>query len=198
MIRTRFLRPLAALAVLAVISVGCSTAPAGSGTGSTGGTASADPAETTTGGVGGTPGGASESVTPQAQAVKFAQCMRKNGVKGFPDPDSSGRLTLDGVVNGSSLDPDSAAWKKAITACRDLQPAGFAGTTRTPEQQQGALKFAQCIREHGVTDFPDPDPDAPMVDTNLIPSTNEPGGMSVLNAAMKSCSAEAAGAGVHP
>ena len=59
--------------------------------------------------------------------MKFAECMRDNGVSEFPDPDASGELTIDGVVNGSSLDPSTAAWKKAIGACKDLQPPGFTG-----------------------------------------------------------------------
>ena len=74
----------------------------------------------------------------------------------FPDPDASGELTIDGVVNGSSLDPSTAAWKQAIGACKDLQPSGFTGHKRSAEQQTAALEFAQCIRENGVKDFPDP------------------------------------------
>ena len=88
----------------------------------------------------------------------------------FPDPDASGELTIDGVLNGSSLDPDAPAWKQAIAACKDLQPSGFTGAQATPEQQSASLKFAQCIREHGVTDFPDPINGEPLVDTNRIPS----------------------------
>ena len=66
-------RPLAALAMVALISAGCSNAPAETGTGS-GNTAAAT----------------------HEQAVKFAECMRDNGVRGFPDPDASGELTIDG------------------------------------------------------------------------------------------------------
>ena len=66
--------------------------------------------------------------TDRDKAVKFAECMRENGVSAFPDPDASGELTLDGVVNGSSLDPDRAAFKQAIRACKDLQPPGFTGS----------------------------------------------------------------------
>ena len=88
--------------------------------------------------------------------MKFAECMRENGVSEFPDPDASGELTIDGVVNGSSLDPSTAAWKEAIGACKDLQPPGFTGHKRSAEQQDAALEFAQCIRENGVKDFPDP------------------------------------------
>ncbi len=38
-----------------------------------------------------------------------------------------------------------------------------------------------------MTDFPDPTPGAPLVDTNRIPSSARPGGMTVLNAAMQKC-----------
>ncbi len=54
---------------------------------------------------------------------------------------------------------------------------------------QAALKFAQCIRENGVEDFPDPVNGQPLVDTNRIPSSATNGGMSILNAAMHKCGA---------
>jgi hypothetical protein len=186
MSRTR--RPLAALAMVALISAGCSNALAGSSGVSPTATA---PAQT---GIG---SGGSSNATNRDQAVKFAECMRKNGVREFPDPDASGDLTIDQIANGSSLDTNSAAFKQAISACRDLEPPGFTGSKRSPEQQQAALKFAQCIRDNGVKDFPDPTPDGPLVDTNRIPSTARNGGISILNAAMQKCRDLAASAGVQ-
>jgi hypothetical protein len=170
---SRKLRPLAALAMVALISAGCSHAPAE--TGSSGG---------------------NKNAATYEQAVKFAKCRRDNGVREFPDPDASGQLTIDGIVNGSSIDPDSAAFKQAISACKDLEPPGFTGYKRSAQQQEAALKFAQCIRDNGVKDFPDPDPDGPLVDTNRIPSANRNGGMSILRAAMEKCGDFAAAAGV--
>jgi len=38
-----------------------------------------------------------------------------------------------------------------------------------------------------VKDFPDPVQGEPIVDTTRIPSTERPGGMSILNAAMEKC-----------
>jgi hypothetical protein len=154
--------------MVVLISVGISSARAETGTTSTGGTT---------------------TVATREQGMKFAQCMRANGVSGFPDPDASGALTIDGVVNGSSLDPSSAAWTKAMGACKDLQPPDFTGRERSAQEQENALKFAQCIRDNGVTDFPDPAPDWPLVDTNRIPSSAGNGGMSTLNAAMRKCRA---------
>jgi len=133
-------------------------------------------------------GGGNHTSANAQKAVKFAECMRSNGVSQFPDPGSSGKFTIDGVVNGSSLDPNAPAFKQAISACRDLEPAGFMGSKRSAPQMGAALKFAQCIRENGVKDFPDPANGQPLVDTNRIPSAATSGGMSILNAAMHKCS----------
>ena len=153
------LRPLVALAAVALLGAGCGSGAAENGT-----------------------------AGKPAKAAKFSECMRDNGVKQFPDPDASGELTIDGVLNGSSLDPDAPAWKTAIAACKDLQPSGFTGGgKRTPKQQSASLRFAQCIRENGVTDFADPINGEPLVDTNRIPSAATSSGMTILNAAMQKC-----------
>jgi hypothetical protein len=160
---SRKLAPLAALAMVALIGAGCSSEPT-----ETGNTGNAD--------------------AGQKQAMKFAECMRDNGVSEFPDPDASGQLTIDGVLNGSSLDPSSPAWEGAMSACKDLQPPGFTGDEDvTAEEQEARLEFAECIREHGVKDFPDPAEGEPLVNTNVIPSAATPDGMTILNAAMDTC-----------
>jgi hypothetical protein len=160
---SRKLSPLAALAMVALIGAACSDEPAENAS-------------------------AGNTNAGQEQAVKFAECMRDNGVTEFPDPGASGRLTIDGVLNGSSLDPSSAAWQNAIAACKDLQPPGFTGDEEvTAEEQETRLEFAQCIRDNGVEDFPDPAPNGPLVDTTRIPSSATEGGMTILNAAMQKC-----------
>ena len=51
-----------------------------------------------------------------------------------------------------------------------------------------ALKFAQCIRDNGVNDFPDPVQwSAPRRHESNPILRNEPSGMSILNAAMQKC-----------
>jgi hypothetical protein len=189
---SRTIRPPAALAIVAIVAVlsaGC------------GGTSTAAPADTSSSSNSTTAGHTSttshtSTVTPREKAVKFSECMRANGVSAFPDPDASGALTIDAVANGSSVDTSSATFEQALSACRDLEPPGFTGHERSPQQQDAALKFAQCVREHGVKDFPDPATDDPLVDTRRIPSSGTPGGMSILNAAMRTCRSYAAAAGV--
>ncbi len=141
-------------------------------------------------------GDGSQTTANAQKGVKFAECMRHNGVGQFPNPGPSGKLTIDSVANGSSLDTSTPAFKQAISACKNLEPAGFMGSKRSSQQQQAALRFAQCIRGNGVTDFPDPIPNGPLVDTNRIPSAAQPGGMSILRAAMQKCRDAAAAAGV--
>ncbi len=105
--------------------------------------------------------------------MKFAECMRDNGVSEFPDPDASGELTIDGVVNGSSLDPSARCGRRPSRACKDLQPPGFMGDrTRAPSSRRRRLEFAQCMRDNGVKDFPDPAEGEPLVDTRRIPSAD--------------------------
>jgi hypothetical protein len=146
---------------------------------------------------GGVIGAVSDAATARVRVVKFAECMRRNGVSAFPDPDASGALTIDAVANGSSVDTSSAAFEHALGACKDLEPSGFTGHQRTPQEQRAALEFARCVRDNGVRDFPDPSVSQPLVDTNRIPSAATPGGMSILNAAMHRCGRYAAAAGVR-
>ena len=187
---SRTLRPLAALAMVAsvaVISAGCG------GTRSSGDNNTATvPAGTATGN-----GGGNSTATTREKAVKFAECMRANGVSTFPDPDASGQMTIDGIANGSSVDTSSPVFAQALSACKNLEPPGFTGTKVTPQQTTARLEFAQCMRKNGVSDFPDPTPNGPLVDTNRIPSSNTPAGMSILNATMKKCGGYASAAGVQ-
>ena len=87
------------------------------------------------------------------------------------------------------LDPHShaAVWTSAVHACKALQPPGSLSAHLTPTQLSAAVKFARCVREHGVKDFPDPVNGQPLIDTTHIPSANRPGGMTILNAATHVC-----------
>lgn len=170
-------RPSAALALVAVIGLvsGCgSTAPSSTRSAST----------------------ADNHTTQRARAEKFSQCMRTNGISAFPDPNASGNLTIDQVANGSSIDTSTPAFTQALDACKSLEPTGFTGSTRTPQQMQAARQWARCIRAHGVSDLPDPTNSGPLIDTNRIPSAATSSGKSILNAAMHQCNGYAAAMGL--
>jgi hypothetical protein len=122
---------LAALAFLSAACGGHSSDKGSKGTGSTGSNTSAN-APTTD------------------QQLKFAQCMRKNGVN-MPDP-KPGQNGQSISIGGNGASPEKI--EKAGKACRSV--AGIpAPTPLSPEQQDKALKFAACMRRHGI-DMPDP------------------------------------------
>ncbi|OBB20764.1 hypothetical protein A5761_04520 [Mycolicibacterium setense] len=100
----------------------------------------------------------------QERAVKYSECMRANGVADFPNPDTDGQFPYGGIS------VSKVTWQTAVDACADLEPPGWsAGAGRTPAQQDSALKFARCVREHGVPDFPDPATARdPLIDTSKM------------------------------
>jgi hypothetical protein len=162
---------LVALALVALVGAGCgSNEPSATGTASSSGTAGTTTTATKT------------KLTAQEKAVKFAECIRAHGVPHFPDPDAHGEFNF-----GADVTP--AVFTKAVNACKALKPPGALSGKRTPKQQSASLRFAQCMRDHGVKDFPDPVNGEPVIDTYKIPSSNTPGGMTILNAARQKCSA---------
>jgi hypothetical protein len=88
-------------------------------------------------------------------SVKFAQCMRDNGIPNFPDPevDDSGHLHID-LPRGVS---DSAR-KAAQAKCEKYLPGAPAGAA-DQEQIEAMRKHSQCMRENGIPGWPDPEDD---------------------------------------
>jgi hypothetical protein len=79
--------------------------------------------------------------------------MRSHGLSNFPDPGSSGGINLE----GTGLNPQSPAFQSARLKCKSLLPGGLSHIPNpTAAQKRAALAFAQCMRAHGETDFPDP------------------------------------------
>jgi hypothetical protein len=133
--RARGYRALPLAATLSCLAL----APAGCGGGS--GTAPASA------------GGAAGSGAPGVEA--YAKCMRSHGVPTFPDPNSKGQVSPSSIVN-----LNSPQYRKAQEVCRSLAPRGgqtVGGSgSLTPQQQAQFLRFARCMRAHGVSKFPDP------------------------------------------
>jgi hypothetical protein len=93
--------------------------------------------------------------TAIAQAVAYSQCIRSHGVPNFPDPVQTPSGGYGYRTAG--IDPNSAAFQGALQACKALpSPWNSTGQQLSPAQQQAWLTWAQCIRAHGLPDFPDP------------------------------------------
>jgi hypothetical protein len=83
-------------------------------------------------------------------ALKFARCMRDHGVQ-VPDPGPQGQIRIQ-AGPGSKARID-AAQKACGHYLQEL--ARTASPAETQRLQDAALKYAQCMRSHGI-DFPDP------------------------------------------
>ena len=100
-------------------------------------------------------GSGSSGASSLAEAVAYSQCIRSHGVSNFPDPVQTPNGGYGYRTAG--IDPNSAAFQGALQACKALpSPWNSTGQELSPAQQQAWLKWAQCIRAHGVPAFPDP------------------------------------------
>jgi hypothetical protein len=105
--------------------------------------------------------GATTTTTSGQQAAaavwrELVRCARANGMPNLPDPqiDSNGRANFP---NGTPEPPASV--RRACQSIYDRLPPSARGDEeeRPPPDIQALLRFARCMREHGVPDFPDPD-----------------------------------------
>jgi hypothetical protein len=88
-----------------------------------------------------------------AQAVAYTHCMRSHGVSNFPDPTvgSGGGVTFQG-----SFDLKSPTYQAAAAACGSLMPGGTQAPPLSAQKLTSEVTWAQCMRTHGVPNFPDP------------------------------------------
>ena len=102
--------------------------------------------------------GSSQSTNTQ-KALAYSHCMRSHGVLTFPDPNSAGTIPK---VSPHQLGVSSTVFQAAQNHCRYLLQNGGSGPSQTQVQQimNGMLRFAGCMRAHGVRDWPDPVIDA--------------------------------------
>ncbi len=114
------------------------------------------------GGCGGTPeasgsggGPDTENVADDKAELAFAKCMREKGFN-ISDPDGSGRIEMR--LEGKPGDGGPRRVQEATKDCRKKTGGGPREPTEAEktEMRDQALKFAKCMREHGV-EMPDPD-----------------------------------------
>jgi hypothetical protein len=90
----------------------------------------------------------------QAGLLVFVACMRKNGVPNLPDPVNGSLL----IKASSGIDPNTPQFQAAQKTCQHLMPQLSAAQQHSEEAR--LLEGAQCMRSHGVPNFPDPQFDA--------------------------------------
>jgi hypothetical protein len=99
-------------------------------------------------------------------AVAFSSCMRSHGLSSFPDPNSSGTIPKNQIIPLAS----SPRFPVAQRACQHLLPntesiqqqtqqcmlAGDCPQALVRQILTAELRFARCMRSHGVANWPDP------------------------------------------
>jgi hypothetical protein len=99
-------------------------------------------------------GGTAAAGTPDASTESIVQCYRTHGDPTFPDP---------------VYDPNDGRWHFAVSpgsapastqqACQHLFPSATTSPPVPQAQFQQLVQLAECMRQHGVPNWPDPDPD---------------------------------------
>lgn len=94
-------------------------------------------------------------------ALAFAKCMRSHGVSNFPDPIVTGN-SIQILGSNSGVNVQSPAFQSAQTSCKHLLPGGGPGSgPPSPQAHAQLLHISQCMRQHGISSFPDPQTGSP-------------------------------------
>ena len=100
--------------------------------------------------------------------ISMSKCMRANGVPNFPDPRSGpngGGVGWPGggpvmvssdvlQIMGQRLSGPAVA--AAGKVCKEYMAPSGPPPSMSESQRQAAIAAAECMREHGVPNFPDP------------------------------------------
>jgi hypothetical protein len=108
----------------------------------------------------------SSSPASSPSAVAYSQCMRSHGVPNYPDPSNGSLPKGDAQAFGVSasvfsaaqstchhLLPDAGSFQEQASQCT---LAGDCPPAVVQQMMTSDRKFAQCMRSHGVPNWPDP------------------------------------------
>ncbi|GAA0980384.1 hypothetical protein GCM10009555_046760 [Acrocarpospora macrocephala] len=124
-----------------------------------------------TGSPGASPGASADAQQALEIGRRFAQCGRDHGYPSFPDP----------VIDGTKLKygdwgPEVQEQSRAVSEvpeCKAIQDQlralGDANAAPSAADLEKLKQFAQCLRDHGITGWPDPKADGsfPIIGTPL-------------------------------
>ena len=87
------------------------------------------------------------------QAQQYVDCMRGQGVVMLD------ALTAEGIPQIDKTLSIAATVGPAMDHCKQFLPAADAAPRPSAQDLAQKQRFAACLREHGLPDYPDPDPD---------------------------------------
>jgi hypothetical protein len=86
-------------------------------------------------------GGTPPPSSDEATALKFAQCMRANGVPDYPDPTTGDNQTIR-ASSGSDLNPANPTFQAASTLC--TKKSGYVSKFSTGAPQPGSINVTMA------------------------------------------------------
>ena len=92
-----------------------------------------------------------------AQALAYAKCMRSHGIPDFPDPtvhDSAASQSV--TLSPGGIDTHSPKFQSAARLCQKQTGYGHISAAQLQQGMNAGLKYAECMRTHGIANFPDP------------------------------------------
>jgi len=142
--RTRRPGVLAVTVGLLLLTAACGSGPSSSSPSSTGGTSSAN--STSSSGAGGV------SAAYVSDKLGFARCLRAHGVPNYPDPNASGQ-----EPPGAKQLIFTPRGQAAVGACNSWGNRIHNDVAGQNQAVMGEyVRFARCMRAHGLPSFPDP------------------------------------------
>lgn len=117
---------------------------------------------------------------------RFAQCARDHGYPGFPDPVIDGTKLRYG--DGSPEVQEQIRAASGVPECKAIQDRlralGDANSTPGAADLEKLKQFARCLRDHGMTGWPDPKADGsfPIIGTPLEPEAKSDRSRAAQNA----------------
>jgi len=109
-----------------------------------------------------------------AAAHTLAQCLRQHGFPNVPDPvlDDAGNVSWPAGTNPADIPTADQAPAACQQAAKSLQQAMGSQSSQSrcvaadggacgpsAEDRRLGLQLARCMRQHGLPDWPDPNPD---------------------------------------
>ncbi|MGP4102602.1 hypothetical protein [Nonomuraea sp. KM90] len=137
--RKRFVVVVCLLPLLLVTAAASAESTDGEGVASAGGTAAPN---------------ATRSLSRLDLLTRFAQCMREHGVP-MTHPEVDGDIVRQGRYDKNAVSADTEV--EAEEACKRLRPPQETGLEADLKNEL-SRQFARCMREHGVENYPDPNP----------------------------------------
>lgn len=173
-----------ALAGVSVLSAACGGGGSAPGVASLGSTTTTSAAAT-----GGTPEPFAGPQKEYQYQLTYAQCMRAHGLPDFPDP----VLTSHSLSFNPTADSHSPQYSSANDDCKHLLPdnGGPPTAAQLAALTQRMLKYTNCMRAHGVPNFPDPTVSANNIGFRIDIDKNSP----QLHHAQSACRSDLPGGG---